>query len=75
MGPLKTAIIVETTHNIRRYFTDQEDTLSFSNQWGEDCTHVFADSMAVNFGTQEEPTYEALPSQVIREGFSRATLF
>lgn len=75
MGILKTAVIVETSDKIRRYFTNNEASLSFSNNWGGDCPHVFVDDSIVSFVEQEEPTYIASPLQVIREGITRATTF
>lgn len=75
MGKLKTAIIVETTDKVRRYFTNKEAVLSFSNNWGKDCSHVFVDASNVSFNEQEEPTYTPIPSQVVREGITQATMF
>ena len=75
MGELKTAIIVETDNKLRRYFTDKESALSFSNNWGKDCSHVFVDANPVTFSNQEEPTYVVSPSQVVREGLTQATTF
>ncbi|MCQ2258630.1 MAG: DEAD/DEAH box helicase [Bacteroidaceae bacterium] len=75
MGKIKTAIIVETNNKVQRYFTDQDSLLSFSNKWGDDCDHVFADSANITFESQQEPTYEVSPTQVVREGLTRATTF
>lgn len=75
MGELKTAIIVETDNKLRRYFTDKESALSFSNNWGKDCNHMFVDANQVTFLDQEEPTYVVSPSQVVREGLTQAITF
>lgn len=75
MGPMKTVIIVETSNKIRRYFTNNCTALSFSNNWGKNCSHVFVDSNVVSFVEQVEPTYTASPSQIIREGITHATIF
>ena len=75
MGPMKTAIIAETSDKRRRYFTDKNNVLSFSNNWGKNCSHVFVDSNEVTFINQDEPTYTVSPSQIVREGITHATLF
>ena len=75
MGSVKTAIVVEMSDKQRRYFTDKDNALSFSNNWGNDCSHVFVDSETASFVSQDEPTYTVSPSQVVREGITRATMF
>lgn len=75
MGAIKTAVIIETANKTRRYFTNIEGSLSFSNNWGKDCCYVFVDSTNTTFNRQEEPTYSVIPSQVIREGITHATVF
>lgn len=75
MGISKTAVIVETSDKIRRFFTINETALSFSNNWGQDCTYVFVDDSIVSFIQQEEPTYTASPLQIIREGITQTTTF
>lgn len=75
MGLLKTAIVVETPNKLRRYFTDRDSALSFSNNWGKNCSHVFVDVNNVAFSDQEEPTFVVSPSQVVREGLTHATSF
>ena len=49
MGNLKTAIIVESINETRRYFTNEDSVLSFSNQWGDECKNVFVDSETTLF--------------------------
>ena len=75
MGALKTAIIVESTGKTIRYFTDKGDSLSFSNNWGKNCSHVFADSQNVEFVYQKQPTFAMSPSQVVREGTTNVSMF
>ena len=75
MGNIKTAVIVESSNKVRRYFTDKDSALSFSNNWSKNCSHVFVDSTTITFTEQEEPTYVSSPSQVVREGFTHATTF
>lgn len=74
-GAIKTAVIVETGGKYRRYITDQEGALSFSNRWGNSCTRVFVDSMPVEFDIQDEPNTITSPSEVIREGLTSVTAF
>lgn len=75
LGEMKTAVIVESNTKVRRYFTDKDSALSFSNNWGKNCSHVFVDDNRVTFNDQEEPTYVISPSQVVREGLTHATTF
>ena len=75
MGTMKTAIVVESSNKVRRYFTDKDTALSFSNNWGKNCSHVFVDASMVSFVDQEEPTYVVSPSQVVREGLTHSTTF
>ncbi len=75
MGELKTAIIVETDFSAKRYFTDDDSSLSFSNNWGNNCNYFFVDDNAIGFQDEEEPTYTVQPSEIIREGITHATTF
>ena len=75
MGHMKSAIIVESSNKTRHYFTDKDTVLSFSNNWGKNCSHVFVDSNVVKYGEQIEPSYDILSSQVVREGLTGATSF
>ena len=63
MGRLKTAVIVETENTKKRYFTNKEGMLSFSNNWGADSYYAYVDDLDVEFGQQEEPTYTNTPSK------------
>lgn len=75
MGVMKTAIVVESRDKVRRYFTDKDTALSFSNNWGKNCSHVFVDAATVTFINQEEPKYVVSTTQVVREGLTHATAF
>ena len=75
MGEMKTAIMVESANNVRHYFTDDHSALSFSNNWGKNCSHVFVDTNNVTFTEQNEPTYDVSPSLIVREGITHATSF
>jgi hypothetical protein len=75
MGPLKTAIIVETPDNIHHYFTIQNDALSFSNNWGTNCEALFVDHAKVAFTATNAPTYIVSPREIVREGLSPVSTF
>lgn len=75
MGPVKIAVIVETEGKRFRYFTDEKFALSFSNNWGKDCNHIFVDEQDAFVSEQKEPKYEISSSEVIREGITKATSF
>lgn len=75
MGELKTAILVKSETKTRRYFTEKSQAISFSNNWGKNCSHIFVDANHVTFTKQDEPTYVVTPNQVVREGITDATMF
>ncbi len=75
MGEMKTAIVVESSNKVRHYFTDHNSALSFSNNWGKNCSHVFVDTNTITFTEQMEPTYNVSPSLIVREGITHATSF
>lgn len=75
MGEMKTAIVVESANEVRHYFTDYRSALSFSNNWGRNCSHVFVDANAIPYTEQKEPTYYVSPSLIVREGITHATSF
>lgn len=75
MGAIKSAIIVESSNKLLRYFTDKDSALSFSNNWGKNCRCVFVDGNMGSFVAQAEPSYQQSPSQVVREGLTHAKSF
>ena len=75
MGPLKTAIVVENYQEKRRYFTERNDVLSFSENWGKGCSHVFTDTTIPQFAQESMPQYEVSPKEIVREGLTKATHF
>ncbi len=75
MGKIKTALIVEAGGRRKHYFTDQDGSLSFSNNWGNSCTRVFVDTKLADFVPQEEPEVAVSSSEVIREAITSATTF
>lgn len=75
MGNMKTALIITTYDNTVRYFTDRNDVLSFSDNWGKGCSHVFSDKTMPGFTIQQEPIYQASPKEIVRQGITNATHF
>ena len=75
MGRMKSAIVVESSNKTQHYFTDNDTALSFSNNWGKNCSHLFVDANIVTYSEQTEPSYDILPSQVVREGLTEANSF
>lgn len=75
MGEIKTAIVVETDQSVRRYFINENSALSFSNEWGKNCTNIFVDSERPHFEEQEGPSFTPVPQEIIREGLTKANSF
>lgn len=75
MGNVKTALLVDSGSSRKRYITDQKEVLSFSNNWGTNCTRLFVDAMTSDFVAQEEPKLSLSPSEVIREGIADTNTF
>jgi superfamily II DNA/RNA helicase/rubrerythrin len=76
MERIKTAIVVNKVDDTcLHYFTDQEDVLSFSSNWGKNCNRLFMDDTAFTYEKQDQPSYEEMPNQVVREGTTDITSF
>lgn len=75
MGAIKTALIVCTDKERYRYFTSDIHALSFSNNWGSDCKHLYSDSLDVTFSSEVRPVYIVDPSEVVREGITTVSSF
>jgi DEAD/DEAH box helicase domain-containing protein len=75
MGLIKTALIIETSDNTKRYFTTQIDALSFSNNWGTNCDYLFVDHKDVQFRKEANPTYTVSLKEIVREGLSPVSTF
>lgn len=74
MGKIKTGIIIVDDNHRLRYFTNEEDALTFSNEWGNH-THLFVDDNDVKFAEEEAPTFDTAPTDVVREGLAEVTGF
>lgn len=75
MGELKSAILIEKGNEIVHYFTDQNNVLSISNDWGEECNRIFADHSAPVYQDEKAPQYTLSPSEIVREGLTGAYSF
>lgn len=75
MGDLKTALITYSASHIQHYFTDQNNALPLSEQWGDACGRLFADSRVPALSEIAEPSYLAQSSEIIRQGLSSASRF
>lgn len=72
LGNIQTALIVKNRQDITRYFTNNADATSFSNDWGKGCDVMFADGQDIKFEEQEEPTLKVDPAEVVRQGETKA---
>lgn len=76
LGKNKTLMIVKDTNgSISRYFTQDGDMLSFSNEWGSSEGRVYFDAVSLNFIDEESPRLEYNPDEIIREGTARVNSF
>lgn len=75
MGKLKTALITYSASHIQHYFTDQDNALPLSDQWGDTCCRLFADNQVAALNEIAEPTYPMQSSEIIRQGLSSASRF
>lgn len=76
MGTLKSVVITKSINHAKcHYFTDNETALSFSDNWGKNCNHVFADCTDSKFIDQQAPIIPNEPTQIVKEGLTKATSF
>ena len=75
LGEIKSALILESSAKTQHFFTDQGDSLPFSNEWGNTCSHLFADSVAPMLQEIEAPSYPRQSSEIIRQGITSASRF
>ncbi len=75
MGPLKSALVTYSASHIQHYFTDQNDALPFSDDWGNTCSRLFADGTVPSMNEVPSPTYPTQSSEVIRQGIAIETRF
>lgn len=75
-GHIKTALVVNYLEGgTERFFTDEETALSFSNDWGENCNHLYVDNIDTAFHEEAKPILEHSPSEIIRDGFAKPSQF
>ena len=75
MGPLKTALISSSASHVLHYFTDHEDVLPFSEEWGNACSRLYAESQAPVLTEIDAPSYPVQSSEIIRQGLATASRF
>ena len=75
MGPLKSALVTYSASHIQHYFTDQEDALPFSDDWGAACSRLFSDGSVPPMNEIPAPVYQAQASEIIRQGIAAETRF
>lgn len=75
MGPLKSALITYSASHIQHYFTDQNDALPFSDDWGNACSRLFSDGTVPPINEILAPSFPARSSEIIRQGIATETRF
>ena len=75
MGPLKTALITSSASHVQHYFTDHEDSLPLSDQWGNACSRLYSDDRAPDLFETAAPSYPAQSSEIIRQGIAISSRF
>ena len=75
LGKFKTALIITKGDKQRRYFVTEDDSLTFSDNWGKKATIVYSDNTIANFISQNEPVYTINPSEIVRQGAVRISSF
>ncbi len=75
-GKNKTVLMISDTNgSITRYFTQDEEMLSFSNEWGCSAGRVYFDAISPDFIAEESPRLQYNPDEIIREGNTRVNSF
>jgi hypothetical protein len=75
MGPLKTALITSSASHVQHYFTDHDDALPLSDQWGFACGRLFSDDREPVLIETVAPSYPAQSKEIIRQGIALASRF
>ncbi len=76
LGTYKTGLIAYfNADRIDRYFTEEENALSFSDQWGADSSALFFDHTETAFETLPPPVLEADSSEIVRSGSAKTNTF
>ena len=75
MGSIKSALITSSASHLQHYFTDQDDALPFSDEWGAACTRLFADGSVPVLNEIPAPAYPTVSSEIIRQGIASETRF
>lgn len=75
MGPLKTALVTSSASHVQHYFTDHDDALPLSDQWGDACSRLYSEDRSPVFAETAAPSYPAQSTEIIRQGIAVATRF
>lgn len=75
-GPYKTGLIAYLgSDRIERYFTEEVNALSFSENWGMESGSLFFDHIETKFDILPVPALEADSSEIVRSGITEANSF
>ena len=75
MGPLKTALVTTSASHVQHYFTDHNDALPLSDQWGYACSRLYSDDQAPVLVETQAPTFPAQSTEIIRQGIAVTSRF
>lgn len=75
LGKIKTLLTVTTADSYKRYLTNDENVMSFSNNWGKECHNLFVDTEKISLQTISEPTNRVESGEIVRQGLTKAVSF
>lgn len=76
LGTYKTGLIAYLgADRVDRYFTEEENALSFSESWGMESGSLFFDHTETAFGILPAPVLENDSSEIVRSGTAKANSF
>ena len=75
MGPFKTALVTSSLSHVQHYFTDHNDALPLSDQWGDACSRLYSEGCSPVFAETDAPSYPAQSSEIIRQGIAVTSRF
>ena len=75
MGALKTALITCSASHAIHFFTDHDDALPFSGEWGNACSRLYAESRIPILNEIDAPSYPPQSSEIIRQGLTTTSRF
>lgn len=75
MGDIKTCLVIKFDSCQARYYCQNVELLSFSNDWGTSDEALYYDREAYNYEIQEGPIIDHTPSELILEGLASVPSF